>query len=144
MEEYEEVVEVYVDESDDDDGKDPGEQGFIDGYETEEEPEQEFSEDEEFQMVDINSGIEVMNSTLDATFPMASELINNVSGINTNIRILTLIVAGLYVYFLLTRWWDARKAKILMNEVKKELDVVKAMIEDLEGKKTKKTIKKKK
>ncbi len=95
-------------------------------------------------MVDINSGIEVMNSTLDATFPMASELINNVSGINTNIRILTLIVAGLYVYFLLTRWWDARKAKILMNEVKKELDVVKAMIEDLEGKKTKKTIKKKK
>jgi hypothetical protein len=44
----------------------------------------------------------------------------------------------------LTRWWDARKAKMLMNEVKKELDVVKAMIEGLETKKAKKTIKKKK
>ena len=88
-------------------------------------------------MVDINSGIGVMNSTLDATFPMASELINNVSGINTNIRILTLIVAGLYVYFLLTRWWDARKAKMLMNEVKKELDnkprfILKDAIEHIE------------
>lgn len=95
-------------------------------------------------MVDINSGIEVMNSTLDATFPMASELINNISGINTNIRILTLIVAGLYVYFILTRWWDARKAMLLMKEVKGELDTVKAMIQDLEGKKAKKTTKKKK
>ena len=48
MDEYEDYEEVYVDSNDDDDGKDPGEQGFIDGYETEEEPEQEFSEDEEF------------------------------------------------------------------------------------------------
>ena len=48
MDEYEEVVEVYVDEGDDDDSKDPGEQGFIDGYEAEEETEEDLSEGEEF------------------------------------------------------------------------------------------------
>ena len=90
-------------------------------------------------MVDINSGIEVMNSTLESTFPTASELITHISGVNTNIRILTLIVAGLYVYFLLTRWWDARKAKMLMKDVKTELNEVKKMIEDLKkGSKKKK------
>ena len=88
-------------------------------------------------MVGIDSPIEIMNSSLNSTLGNP-EVIVNLQGLTAKIHILTLIVAGLYIYFLVMRWWTIKKTEKVMNQMHRDITNLTKLIEKTHKKPRKK------
>lgn len=83
-------------------------------------------------MVDLNTTLEVMNASFDATFPMASDLVQGMQGLTTKLQVMTVIFSVLYlvyVAFILMRWWEMRKVKLIVKDMQNDIkDLKKGLI----------------
>ena len=78
-------------------------------------------------MVGIESPIEIMNNSFNNTF-ISPEVVLSIQGLTAKIHILTAIVAGLYIYFLIMRWWTIKKTEKTMKDMQKDIKELKVLL----------------